>query len=41
MDIPEAPGLGVELNEEAIAELAYQPRDYQSSFWPDGGVADI
>jgi len=39
--IPEAPGLGVELDEEAIAELAYEPRDYQSSFWPDGGVADI
>ena len=39
--LPEAPGLGIELNEEAIAALPYQPRDYRGSFWPDGGVADI
>jgi galactonate dehydratase len=39
--VPEAPGLGIELNEAAIAELPYQPRDYHGSFWPDGGVADI
>jgi len=39
--LPEAPGLGIELNEEAMAALPYQPRDYRGSFWPDGGVADI
>jgi len=39
--LPEAPGLGIELNEEAIAALPYEPRDYRGSFWPDGGVADI
>ncbi|MFO7696869.1 MAG: galactonate dehydratase [Anaerolineae bacterium] len=41
VDVPQAPGLGIELNEAAIAELPYQPRDYRGSFWPDGGVADI
>ena len=39
--LPEKPGLGVELDMEAISKLPYQPRDYHSSFWPDGGVADI
>jgi galactonate dehydratase len=41
VDLPEKPGLGVELDFEAIEELPYQPRDYQSAFWPDGGVADV
>jgi galactonate dehydratase len=41
VDVPQAPGLGIELNESAIAGLPYQPRDYRGSFWPDGGVADI
>ena len=39
--LPQEPGLGVELDLEAIAKLPYQPRDYHGSFWPDGGVADI
>ncbi|MBC7236045.1 MAG: mandelate racemase/muconate lactonizing enzyme family protein, partial [Chloroflexi bacterium] len=39
--LPEKPGLGIELNFAEIAKLPYQPRDYQGSFWPDGGVADI
>jgi galactonate dehydratase len=39
--LPDAPGLGVELDDEALAALPYQPRDYPGSFWPDGGVADI
>lgn len=41
MELPRAPGLGVELNYEAIARLPYQPKDYQGAFWPDGGVADV
>ncbi|MBM3187801.1 MAG: galactonate dehydratase [Chloroflexi bacterium] len=39
--LPQEPGLGVELDLEAIAKLPYEPRDYHGAFWPDGGVADI
>lgn len=39
--LPTKPGLGVELNEEAIAAMPYRPRDYSGAFWPDGGVADV
>jgi galactonate dehydratase len=41
VQLPTTPGLGVDLNYEAIARMPYQPRDYPGSFWPDGGVADI
>jgi galactonate dehydratase len=41
VELPTAPGLGIELDLEAIAQRPYQPRDYLSMFWPDGGVADI
>jgi galactonate dehydratase len=41
VELPTKPGLGVELNMEAIAEMPYQPRDYRGAFWPDGGVADV
>ncbi len=39
--LPTTPGLGVELNLEAIAGMPYQARDYPGAFWPDGGVADV
>ena len=39
--LPTEPGLGIELDFEAIEKLPYEPRDYGGSFWPDGGVADI
>jgi galactonate dehydratase len=39
--LPSEPGLGVELNLEAIAKLPYKPLDYSGAYWPDGGVADI
>jgi len=39
--LPTEPGLGVELNYEAIAKLPYKPLDYSGAFWPDGSVADI
>jgi galactonate dehydratase len=41
VSLPQEPGLGVELDMEAIAGLPYQPRDYQSAFWPDGAPADV
>lgn len=41
VELPTKPGLGIELNYEAIAKMPYQPRDYHGAFWPDGGVADI
>jgi L-alanine-DL-glutamate epimerase-like enolase superfamily enzyme len=41
VDLPTAPGLGIELDLEAIAARPYQPRDYPGAYWPDGGVADI
>ncbi|MHB9034845.1 MAG: galactonate dehydratase [Anaerolineae bacterium] len=40
-ELPSRPGLGVELNLEAISKLPYQPLDYHGAYWPDGGVADI
>jgi galactonate dehydratase len=39
--LPTKPGLGVELNLEAIAKMPYQPRDYHGAFYADGGVADV
>jgi galactonate dehydratase len=39
--LPDKPGLGIELDDAAIAKLPYQPRDYRGAFWPDGGVADV
>lgn len=41
VELPAAPGLGVELNMAGIEKLPYKPGDYSSAFWPDGGVADI
>ncbi|MGI5917352.1 MAG: galactonate dehydratase [Anaerolineae bacterium] len=41
VDLPQEPGLGVELDMEAIARIPYQPRDYPGAYWPDGAPADI
>ena len=41
VDLPAKPGLGIELDLEAIVELPYEPKDYSGAFWPDGGVADV
>jgi L-alanine-DL-glutamate epimerase-like enolase superfamily enzyme len=41
VDLPTEPGLGIELDFEAIEELPYEPHDYRGAFWPDGGVADV
>jgi len=39
--LPTQPGLGVDLDWDAIAQLPYRPRDYAHAYWPDGAVADI
>ena len=41
IELPRTPGLGIELDEEAIAAHPYSPRDYASAYYPDGSVADI
>lgn len=41
IELPTAPGLGVELDEEVIAAHPYSPRDYEATYYPDGSVADI
>ena len=41
VELPTEPGLGIELDMAGIAKSPPQPRDYRSSLWPDGSVADI
>jgi galactonate dehydratase len=41
IDVPEAPGWGVELNEEAIAGMPYQPWHRSFNYREDGSVAFI
>jgi len=41
IELPTRPGLGVELNEEAVRRYPYQPRPYGGAFHSDGAVADI
>jgi galactonate dehydratase len=41
IELPRTPGLGIELDEEAITAHPYSPRDYASAYYPDGSVADI
>ena len=40
-ELPTAPGLGIELDWEAIADYPYAPRDYPAAYYADGSVADI
>jgi galactonate dehydratase len=40
LKIPEKPGLGVELNEDALKKYAYEPRDLPGLTHEDGLVAD-
>jgi galactonate dehydratase len=39
--IPDAPGLGIDLNEEAMKEFPYRQKSYDGVFYKDGGVADV
>ncbi len=41
IDLPTAPGLGVELDEDVIRAHPYSPQDYAPLYYPDGSVADI
>ena len=40
IDIPEKPGLGIELDEEAIKKRPYKPKDFPLLFHEDDSVAD-
>jgi galactonate dehydratase len=41
IELPTGPGLGVELDEEAIRGFPYRPRPYGGIFRRDGSVADV
>jgi galactonate dehydratase len=40
-ELPDRPGLGIELDPEVIEAHPYAPGDYESAFYSDGSVADI
>jgi galactonate dehydratase len=40
VELPRKPGLGVELNEEAIKRLGYKPSGFPERYRPDGSVAE-
>jgi galactonate dehydratase len=40
-ELPDRPGLGIELNKAEIAKHPYGPRDYSAAYYADGSVADI
>lgn len=39
--IPEAPGLGVDLDEAAMGAFPYVAKSFPSFYYEDGGVADV
>jgi galactonate dehydratase len=41
IELSRRPGLGIELDAEAIAAHPYAPHDYAAAYNPDGSVADI
>jgi galactonate dehydratase len=40
-ELPDRPGLGIELDPDVIAAHPYAPGDYEPAFYSDGSVADI
>lgn len=40
-EIPELPGLGIDLDEEALKAFPYKQKSYDSIYYTDGGVADV
>ena len=40
-ELPDRPGLGIELNKAEIAKHPYGARDYSAAYYMDGSVADI
>ena len=39
--LPEGPGLGIDLDEKAMAQYPYGFKQYTARYQPDGTVADI
>jgi len=39
--IPERPGLGIDLNEDALKDFPYKQKSYDGVYYTDGGVADV
>jgi hypothetical protein len=39
--LPTSPGLGIELDEAAVARYPYGPRDDAEAYYRDGAVAEI
>jgi galactonate dehydratase len=40
-ELPQGPGLGIELDEDVIARHPYQPRAFYDIRYPDGAVAEV
>ena len=40
-ELPDRPGLGIELNADVIAAHPYEPGGYEPAYSADGAVADI
>ena len=40
-ELPQGPGLGIELDEDVIARHPYQPRPFYDIRYPDGAVAEV
>lgn len=39
--IPDRPGLGIDIDEEAIEQYPYKQKSYDGVYYADGGVADV
>jgi galactonate dehydratase len=39
-DLPDRPGLGIDLDEKAAAKYPYKPKDWRSHRFPDGSITD-
>lgn len=39
-ELPEKPGLGIDLDEKVAAKFPYQEKDFKSLYFPDGSVTD-
>jgi galactonate dehydratase len=40
-EIPESPGLGIDLDEDAMGEFPYKQKSYDGVYYTDGGIADV
>ncbi len=39
--LPDRPGLGIDLDEEAMNNFPYRPKSYEGVYYKDGGIADV